>query len=259
MKWRDAYASYINLDSRPDRLEHIQNELNRVGISAVRTRGMLPEEYTGDRDKIGVMERRTPGAIGCHFSQVKVMQDALAQNKDAIVFEDDLIFSGDICERLDYIGKFLDNNEWDVFFLGGTVHINPPAWHTKEHNADLKMCTCTLEKDCERTDDKHIFRVFGMFSTHAYIVNKNSIEKILKYFDDNVHLSMGIDWLFIKMQPELKAFAFLPGSVKQIDNRSDIGNGITEFSNFKFLGPYWFTDKIEDFDIDNFNFAEANK
>lgn len=258
MNWKDAYISFVNLDSRQDRLAHMTHELDRVGLSAIRTRGMLPEEYTGDPAKVQVMFERGKGAIGCHFSQVKVMTDALALGKDAIVLEDDLIFCSDIKERLDYIQKFLNKQKsWDVFFLGGTVHINPPVWHKKGHSLDLQMCQCKLKRDAECTDDKHIFRVYGMFSTHAYIVNKKSISKILKYFDENIHLSMGIDWLFIKMQPKLRAFCFLPGCVKQMDNQSNIGNDITQFSNFEKLGPYWWTDKKEDFNPKIFDWAEA--
>lgn len=258
MRWKEAYISFVNLDSRTDRLSHMASELGRVGLWASRTKGMLPKEYKGNHDKVKIMFDRGKGAIGCHFSQVKVMTDALSLGRDAIVLEDDLIFCSDMKERLDYIQEFLNKQKsWDVFFLGGTVHINPPVWHKKGHSPDLKMCRCNLRRDAERTNDKHIFRVYGMFSTHAYIVNKKSIPKILKYFDKNIHLSMGIDWLFIKMQPRLKAFCFLPGCVKQMDNQSDIGNDITYFSNFDKLGAYWWTDKKDDFDPEAFNWKEA--
>lgn len=251
--WQDAYISFLNLEHRKDRLEHIQNELNRVGINAIRTRGRLPNEFDLTDPKIQVMVKRTVGAVGCHFGQCEIMREALSMGKDAMVLEDDLIFGTDIKERLDYIQDFINKeDDWDVVFLGGTVHINPAWWHKLGHSSDLPMCECKLGVDAERTTDPKIIRVYGAFSTHAYIVNKRSIEKILKYFDENVHLSMGIDWLFIKMQPLLKAFMFVPGCVKQMDNRSDIGNGITYFSGFKMLGEHWFTDRIEDFNYDNF-------
>ena len=255
--WREAYASFINLDSRQDRLTHITAELDRVGLSAVRTRGMLPEEYAGDRNKIQVMFKRTKGAIGCHYSQVKVMTDALVAGKDAFVMEDDLVFCTDIKERLDHIQEFLNGREWDVFFLGGTVHVNPSWWHKPGHSSDLPMCECTLGRDAECTEDPNILRTYGAFSTHAYIVNKNSIQKILDYFDANVHLSMGIDWLFIKMQPSINAFCFVPGCVKQIDNMSNIGDGMTIFSAFSKLGPHWWADNMGDFDPRQYNWNEA--
>lgn len=248
--WRDCYISYINLDYRNDRRDHMEKELSRVGIEAIRFSALKTSEHKWDNLKTSIMLNRTPGAIGCHYSQVSVMEEALKEWKDAFVMEDDLIFCTDIKERLDYIQYFLNKHEWDVFFLGGTVDINNPYWHKKGHNYELQTCDCSLERDAERTDDPRILRTYGAFSTHCYIVNKNSIEKILKYFDENLHLSIGIDYLFIKMQPQLKAFMFLPGCVKQRDNLSDIGNGITYFSGFSKLGKHWWADKMEDFNPD---------
>ena len=106
------------------------------------------------------------------------------------------------------------------------------------------------------TDDPRIIRTYGCFCTYAYIINKNSLEKIIKLLDENVHLSMGIDWLFILLQPRLKTFAFVPGMVKQMDNQSDIGDGITVFSGFSKLNGteensrYWWQNKMEDFNPD---------
>ena len=68
----------------------------------------------------------------------------------------------------------------------------------------------------------------------------------------HVSISMGIDWLFILLQPYLKTFAFVPGCVKQMDNLSDIGQGITRFSGFAILGPHWFRDRMTDFNYENF-------
>lgn len=238
----NLYASYINLDHRIDRNEHMKQELDKAEITAHRTKGMLPNEYSGSEYKVSVMRKRTPGAIGCHYSQVKIMEDALKQNKHAFVMEDDLVFCSDIQKRFEYIENFLDKNEWDIFWLGGTYHLNP-TWHSLNHNRDMPQCKCKLGKDWENTSDPKIVRTYGCWSTYAYIVNKNSLEKVLKLLDENVHLSMGIDWLFILLQPKLKTYAFNPGCVKQIDNKSDIGDW-TQFSAFSNLGTHWWSDTI---------------
>lgn len=255
----NCYASFVNLDHRKDRLKHMEKELSRIGIQAQRTRGLLPIECQIDSPKVQVMRRRTPGAIGCHFSQVNVMKEALKQDKHAFVMEDDLIFCSDIQERLTHIENFLEGKEWDVFWLGGTFHVNPPYWHKAGHSHQLRDCECSLGKDAETTADPRIMRTYGAFSTFAYIVNKNSIQKILNQFDAHIHTSIGIDWLFIKLQPKLKTFAYVPGCVKQMDNMSDIGNGITKFSGFAMLGPYWWQDRKEDFNPETFNWAECKK
>lgn len=241
----DVYASYINLDSRPDRNERMITELSHVEVSAVRSRGLLPEEVAQfiTSDKLYTMQQRTPGAIGCHYSQVAVMEEALKQNKHAFVMEDDLVFCDDIQNRLSIIEEFCSNHDWDIIWLGGTYH-NEPTWHKSidgQHtHPDLQMCKCDLNRDWEPTENHNIVRTYGCWSTYAYIVNRKRLPLILERLDDNVYRSMGIDWLMILLQPQLLTFAFNPGCIKQYDNISNIGNGITQFSVFETLGEHWY-------------------
>lgn len=257
--FNNIYAAYINMPHRFDRDVRMKSELARVGIQAERINGMYPQEYTGSPEKVSVMQKRTPGAIGCHFSQVKVMETALAKNKHALVMEDDLVFCNDFFERMEIMNEFLNTHDWDVVWLGGTYHVNPARWHNSSHNHDLQRCMCHLNRDAEQTDNVRIMRTYGCWSTYAYIVNIKSLPKILQLLDENVHLSMGIDWLFILLQPQLNTFAFAPGMVKQYDNKSDIGTGITKFSAFANLGAYWFQERMIDFNPETFNWAEARK
>lgn len=253
-----SYISFCNLDERKDRLHHMTTELNRIGIQAVRQRSFPWKETDYKNPKYRVMYERTPGAIGCFLSQIEVMKTAFEVGVNAMVFEDDLVFASDFKERLDYIGKWLEGKEWDVIWLGGTFH-SPAFWHPKGPSKMNPDCSAHLGKDFEHTDDPRIKRTYGCFSTHAYIVNYNSINKILSLLDSVMHLSIGVDWSFLKLEPQLKTFAFVPGSVKQIDNPSNIGNGITKYSGFARLNGtienslYWWQDKISDFNPENFD------
>lgn len=252
---RDIHASYINLDSRPDRNEHMTKELARIGLQASRTRGRLPVEFCDTR--LSIMRNRTPGAIGCHFSQVEVMKDAYTTGKHALVMEDDLIFCSDIYDRLDYISKWTEEHEWDVIWLGASFHV-PPFWHPHGRSKMNPDCSANLGKDCETTDDPRMIRTYGAFCTFAYIVNYESIPKIFDLFDRHIHESIGIDWLFIKIQPQLKCFSFVPGCVKQMDGQSNIGTGKTIWSGFLKLNgtyensAYVWQDKMTDFDPTTF-------
>lgn len=245
--WNDLYIGYLNLDHRKDRFDHMQEELKRVGIVAERTRGKLPIEYDLSDSKLQVMNTRTKGAIACHYGQVEIMQKGLDKNMSVMVLEDDVVFCDDLKERLNIIQDFLNENDWDIFWLGGTHH-KEPTWHKLvdgvHTHPDLKMCDCSLNRDWDKTDNPYIVRTFGIWSTYAYIVNKNSIEKILRLLEEKVHLSMGIDWLMILLQPQLNTFCFNPGCVKQMDNQSDIGKGVTVFSNFEKLGSHWYAEKL---------------
>lgn len=245
----DVYTSYVNLDSRPDRNERMITELSRIGVSAVRSKGLLPEEVAQfiTSDKLYTMQQRTPGAVGCHYSQVAVMEEALKQNKHAFVMEDDLVFCDDFQKRMEIIADFCSNHDWDIIWLGGTYH-SEPTWHKSidgQHtHPDLQMCKCDLNRDWEPTKNPNIVRTYGCWSTYAYIVNRKQLPLILERLDDNVYRSMGIDWLMILLQPQLLTFAFNPGCIKQYDNQSNIGNGITQFSIFETLGEHWYKQNL---------------
>jgi GR25 family glycosyltransferase involved in LPS biosynthesis len=257
----ECYASFVNLDRRPDRRAKMVNELLTHGLTAVRTRGMLPEEYKGSPAQIQAMwDRPQKGAIGCHFSQVKVMREAWSRHQHAFVMEDDLVFCEDFGERMDIITAFCQTHPWDVIFLGGTFHINPPYWNKP------------LGKDAEQTDHPRMMRTYGAFCTYAYIVNVIALPKILRTMDLLLPRSIGIDHLFIMMQPKLNAYAFVPGCIKQYDHVSDIGvdahgrpGGMTVFSNFAKLNgtvensAYWWQNKMTDFDPTTFNWHEATR
>ena len=255
--WRSAELWYVNLPHRVDRDAHARQQFQRQGLTARRFEGFKPEECVGwsDDPKIQRMKARTPGAIGCQQSQLHCVR-TVQGSEDRIVgiFEDDAVLCEDFKMRLDYIQDHLEaasNGEWDIFWLGGTVHINPPIWYAQTPGRE------TAKADIERTSDKHIFRVFGMWSTYAYFVNGRSVRRILELCDQHTHESDGIDHLAILyLEPQLRTFCFLPGCCKQIDGVSDIGTvkgggpGFTTFSHFAKLGPYWYQERMEDFDPD---------
>lgn len=260
----NLYASFVNLDWRTDRLAHMTEQLKKISLPVTRTRGLPWKEVVNnmpinDLHKIAVMQNRTPGAIGCHFSQVSVMKEALAQGKHAAVFEDDIIFCSDFDKRLKYIDNWTKTHDWDVIWLGGTFHV-PAFWHKIGTSGMPPNCSLQLGHDCQSTDDPRMVKTFGAFSTYAYIVNYNSIEKITGMLEDFLPKTIGIDYSFISFGNKINAFAFVPGCTKQIDNISDIGTGMTVFSGFAKLNGtiensrYWYQELMTDFDPSTFNF-----
>jgi len=263
----NSYISFVNLDSRKDRLNHMHTELKRVGIQAIRQQGYLPQEIINksqNPEKYNVMMNRTPGALGCHMSQVQIMKYAKSLSLNALVMEDDIVFCPDFHDRMAIITEFTNNNEWDIIWLGSSFHVNPPYWHRKGKSGMPPDCSAQLGYDAKLIGHERIIQTFGAFATFAYIVNVKSIDKILNLFDKHIHESIGIDWLMMKIQPQLKTFAFLPGCVRQIDNMSNIGSGMTIWSGFLKLNgtfensAYVYQDRMEMFDPSTFNFAEAN-
>lgn len=251
------YAAYCNLDYRTDRNEKMKTELKRVGVDMVRQRSFFWKDIwdnasEDEKRNIDFMHsiRKTPGAIGCWYSQVAIMKEALRQGKHAWVNEDDLVFCDDIHERLKIAFKFLNTHEWDIFWLGGTYHTEP-TWHKsvegKHTHRDMTMCKCAFNRDYEPTFNPHIVRTFGAFSTHSYIVNKDRIAHILFLLDRDMYFSMGIDFLMILHQPNLYTYAFNPGCVKQYSSQSDIGHGISDQEGFRNLGKHWWSRKMNEY------------
>jgi len=258
----ESYISYLNLDIRKDRLEHITKELKRVGIDAERTRGKLPNEYDLTRPEYQVMLNRTPGALGCWLGMREMMVKAIEQNKHCFIMEDDVVLASDIKERISYMEKFFETHEWDIWFGGALFHCSPPHWH---NGNGFMLEGSNLGKDAEQTDDERVMRVFGCFSTHCWIIKRESVKKVMEMLDEVMHRSIGIDHGCIIIEPKLKCYTFVGGSASQLDNLSNIGTGMTVYSQFSKLNgtvensAYWFTDKIDDFDPSKFNWNECKK
>lgn len=253
----ETHFEYLNLPQRMDRRAHMERELSRAGVHAHRREAINTGHLTrfSCLPKYRTMAARTPGAIGCHTGQVGIMVTAGTKELNAGVFEDDVVFCDDFQQRMQYISNWCARNPWDIIWLGGTYHVNPPWWHTGK-NRDLPGSN--LGRDAELTMDPRMVRTYGAFSTYAYIVNAKSIHRILHLIDYNVSKSMGVDWLFIKIQPQLLCYAFAPGLCKQYDNQSNIGKGITEFSGFAKLGAHWWQPHMEQFNPWSYAWGEAN-
>ncbi len=249
------YRGFCNLDERPERLERITKELTDVGLTMQRIRSYPWRELWDSKDpKYKIMgdfmvnKRKTPGALGCWFSQIEILKRALAEGKHAWVNEDDVIFAHDIRDRLQIIYKFLYNQkDWDVFWMGGTYHKNECVWHQLDSNGihvhpEIKgYCNCTLNRDWEPTDNPQIVRTFAAFSTHSYIVNKDKIKEHLELMEKEMHKMMGVDFFYITHQPYMKTYAFNPGCVRQYTSQSNIGHGISNQDGFQNLGQHVFS------------------
>jgi len=259
----DSYISYLNLDIREDRKEHIEKELARIGIAAVRTRGKLPNEYDLTEHRFNIMASRTAGAIGCWMGMREMMVEAIKQDKHCFIFEDDVILASDYIERLNYMEKFFETHDWDIWFGGALFHCSPPHWH---NGSGFMLEGSNLGRDAELTDDPRVIRTWGCFSTHNWLIKRESVQKVMDLLDSVMHRSIGIDHACIILQPQLKCYTFVGGSASQLDNESNIGTGWTIYSNFARLNgtiensKYWFTDRIEDFNPEIFDWQEiANK
>ncbi len=246
---------YINLASRPDRDKHAWAEFAQACLPVQRFEAFTPDQWRGTPEQVARMQANvpggTPGAIGCYMSQTAVIRTVVDTDRIVGVCEDDVCFCEDIQKRLAHIAKHL-TWDWDIIYLGATFHV-PGVWCRHEDCKDWGA----IGRDAEPTADKHIMRVYGEWGTYAYLVNGCNARKVLDLFDANIHRARGIDHLAIILGDRLNAFCFVPGCCWQYDSESNIGKGVTRFSGFKKLGPYAWTEKMQDFNPGKFDWQKG--
>jgi GR25 family glycosyltransferase involved in LPS biosynthesis len=243
IKLRDIDFYYINNNSRPDRLNHVESELAKVKINATRFEAITnPDDFdvVFNTSKHPAQSGQwTNGQRGCFLSH-KFLLENYKSDKILGILEDDVVFCEDFLERMDYIENNFDS-DWDMFFLSSFYHLNsdPKRWNS---NGDYEL-----------TNVKYIHRTYGSFTTHSYLVNPKSIKKILEKMDEFFEDCYAIDHLYILIQPHLNVFSFTPGMTNQMTSFSDVLGGTKDQTMFKNIcGEHYFTNKLSDFNYDEY-------
>tara|TARA_Y100000992_G_scaffold296538_1_gene258913 strand:- start:16934 stop:17599 length:666 start_codon:yes stop_codon:yes gene_type:complete len=193
---------YINLEHRTDRLEHVQNELKKIGING--------ERFNAIKTK--------SGAVGCTLSHIKCLELAKERNyEEVFICEDDITFTNPKL-FLENLQKFCDNDDimWDVLIIGGN---NVPPY--KQY---YDYCA----------------RVFNCQTTTGYIVKQDFYDIIIKNFKEGLFNLMknpenkreyAIDIYWKKLQMENFWYMITPPTVTQYTNYSDIEGRETYYDN----------------------------
>jgi glycosyl transferase family 25 len=194
------HAFYINLEHRLDRKQHVEDELNKIGIKAERFNAIKMEN----------------GAIGCSMSHLKLLQEAQKNNLDHIlIVEDDIKFLNVDLFKAQF-NKFLEKhgNNWDVILLAGN---NMPPY--------------------EKIDDTCI-KVSRCQTTTGYIVNGHYIKVLAQNVKMGLtHLlqkpneanKFAIDKFWFVLQNNSKWYLITPPTVIQREDYSDIEKKITNY------------------------------
>jgi GR25 family glycosyltransferase involved in LPS biosynthesis len=192
-------AFYINLTSRLDRKEYVENQLKTIGINAERFNAIKLEN----------------GAIGCSFSHLKCLQIALNNNWDHVfICEDDITFLNPTL-FINQFNCFLEKGtEWDVVLFGG--NIIPP--YKKINGSCVQITRCQ--------------------TTTGYLVNKHYIPILIENIKTGVNLLMknpekhvlyAIDKFWFSLQQKDKWFLITPLTVVQKPGYSDIEKKNTNY------------------------------
>jgi GR25 family glycosyltransferase involved in LPS biosynthesis len=194
----DSYRGfYINLDYSIDRLIYVQHNLRKIGISKKYKRfdAIKADAMTHIHSKL------TKEELACMQSHINIIKENQYLDKHIHIIEDDV----NIHLKNDEIVEYFINNcdEWDILFTGLQVPL-----FKQQIDFLINLYNKENGKSIQFFDMKNFFFV-GAFS---YVINKNSINKILKIYED-VDYQRPIDFLFrdnILEQKNLKAFCTFP-------------------------------------------------
>jgi len=195
------HTFYINLESRPDRKEHVLKELNNLGIKAERFNAI----------------KLTNGAIGCSMSHLKCLELAKKNNfEHVLIVEDDIKFL-DPSLFINQLNKFLINQrDWDVILFAGN---NMPPY--------------------KKIND-YCIRVSKCQTTTGYLVNKNYYDTLIENYREGInklmkepekHPFFAIDKYWFQLQSKDLWFLITPPTVVQREDYSDIEKRYTNYIN----------------------------
>jgi len=195
------HAFYINLLSRPDRKQHVENQLKSIGINAERFNAI----------------KMSNGAIGCSMSHLKIIENAKANNwEHVLIVEDDILFT-DPNLFMKQFNKFLSNHkDFDVALIAGN---NIPPY--------------------VRIDDSCV-QVVHCQTTTGYIVQKHYYDTLIKNYKDGIvllmknptdHFSYAIDKYWFNLQSIHKWYLITPLTVTQREDYSDIEKRPTNYTS----------------------------
>lgn len=194
------HAFYINLDTRPDRMEQVEEQLQLIGIKATRFNA-IKSKY---------------GAIGCSLSHLKILETAKSNDYDhVLIVEDDILFTKPDVFITQFNAFLSNHDDFDVALLAGN---NMPPYI--------------------RIDDTCV-QVAQSQTTTGYLVKKHYYDKLIENIRNGVfnllhqpheHRHYAIDKYWFRLQEVDKWYLITPLTVTQRPGYSDIEKVQTNYS-----------------------------
>jgi GR25 family glycosyltransferase involved in LPS biosynthesis len=195
---------YINLEHRKDRLEHVQQEFEKMGIVGERVNAVKMKE----------------GAIGCTLSHIRCLELAKQRGyEEVFICEDDITFTNPTLLKTN-IELFYDREDinWDLLVIGGNNV--PPSQRISQ------FC----------------IRVFNCQTTTGYIVKNTYYDTLIKNFKESASLLMknptpdgkrqyALDIYWKRLQMQDYWYMIIPATVTQYENYSDIEERRTNYDH----------------------------
>ena len=198
------HVLYINLESRPDRKIHVEEQLRNVGIN------------NGERFNAIQLPN---GAIGCSMSHLKCLEIAKQNNwPHLLIVEDDILFTNPAL-FINKLNFFLSRhkNDYDVLLIAGN---NVPPYISIDES-------CVKISKCQTTTGYLVQSHYYDTLMQNY---REGIKNLMKYPDN--HKFFAIDKYWLKLQEKDRWFLIVPLSVIQ---RQDYSNIEKKNTNYGYL------------------------
>jgi glycosyl transferase family 25 len=194
------HAFYINLETRPDRKSHVEQQLSLIGIKAERFNAIKLKN----------------GALGCSMSHLKILENAKKNNYEhVLIVEDDILFTKPLIFQFQ-LNKFLSNHkDFDVVLIAGN---NLPPYEKIDE-------TCIKVSQCQ--------------TTTGYLVQNHYFDTLIANFREGIqrlmlepekHHLYAIDKYWFSLQNKDNWYLVLPLTVTQREDYSDIEKKTTNYS-----------------------------
>jgi len=194
------HAFFINLDSRPDRKQHVEGQMSTLGIPAERFKAIKLKN----------------GAIGCSMSHIKVLETAKANNlPHVLIVEDDILFTKPSL-FIEQLNTFLaGHKEFDVVLFAGN---NMPPYTVVDES-------CVRVSKCQTTTGYLVQRHYYDTLITNY---KKGIEGLMR--EPHNHGLYAIDKYWFHLQAIHKWYLITPLTVVQREDYSDIEKRPTNYT-----------------------------
>jgi GR25 family glycosyltransferase involved in LPS biosynthesis len=207
---------YINLQSRPDRRRHIENNFDRN-----RADGWTLSRF--DAVDIGrIKGENVPGSAtasekGCFISHKTLIREHLSSDGALMVLEDDAAFGATTCQVIDRSLANIKEDDWDIIFTDICVP-DVGTW------PDLVR----LRRRLEQTKALQLLSLtrFPFAGATSYILNRRSKRLLSGLMDQVERIDTPYD-LYLRSlvhQDRLRAFVIFPfvTSVSEMADQSSI-------------------------------------
>ena len=167
----------INMDINKDRINILNKYFIKQKIKYIRFPAyngkLLNEKYLINENILNRKHSLLKGQLGCAYSHYKLLNQ-IKKRKESIslILEDDVIIPNNFKTKLNYILNNLPK-KWDIIYLGGC----------NVYGEKINKTNCNINSKCPNMYITPVrYNNTYNLCAHAYLVNKNSIVKVINSF-----------------------------------------------------------------------------